>query len=276
MLLATLRLLVDKGVVTEAELWKLADSRLQQLVTEEEARTQWHTPRLTTEALASKVPISKDTILLDAGSGFGGPPRELAERFGCRVIGVDRDPLRVLYSIRQTEHMGLSRLVSFCWGLLERLPFPDECFDIVWAQGSVTGRETKRDAATPRGMDRKIFDEFRRVLRRQGKLVCDVWIRGPVTDEDLRRFLGLAGFVLEQMEDWTEAFLSSQREAIAECKLDADGRASWQRSYEESLSRHDREYEFVAAKPARRHLRPLANGRPKGAKEDRARKRRRL
>ena len=174
LIMTLLRLLLDKGVISEEELWDQADPERQETVTEDEARRQWHTPWLPTEELAGKVRISPDSIVLDAGSGVGGPARQLAEQFGCRVIGIDRDPLRALHAIRQTEHMALSDRVSFCWGVLSRLPFPDESFDVVWAQESVTGPDTEWDDEVPTGLDRLIFGQFRRVLRPEGRLVCQV------------------------------------------------------------------------------------------------------
>ena len=53
--------------MTEEELWDWADRRCQKLVTESEARNQWHTTWLTTEELAIKVSNLRDSIVLDAG-----------------------------------------------------------------------------------------------------------------------------------------------------------------------------------------------------------------
>jgi SAM-dependent methyltransferase len=248
LLMALVKLLLDKGVITEKELWREADPQRQQLVSEEEARRQWHTPALSTEDLAAKVSITADNLVLEAGSGFGGPARQLAEQFGCRVIGIDRDPLRVLHAIRQTAAMGLSDLVSFCWGVFENLPFPDECFDVVWAQESATSHDSEWDSAVPTGMDRRIFTEFRRVLKADGRLVCQVWIKGPLHDEDLPQFLDLVGFTLQAADDCTETWLASMRTSIEESKIEPDALESWRRSYQECQDRKDRCYRFVAGR----------------------------
>lgn len=39
--------------------------------------------------LAEKAGITEKRALLDVGAGVGGPARTLAERFGCRVFGLE-------------------------------------------------------------------------------------------------------------------------------------------------------------------------------------------
>jgi SAM-dependent methyltransferase len=256
-LMAVVRLLLDKKILSEEELCSLADASCQELVTEVEARTAWHTPWLTTEALAAKVKIAPDSVVLDAGCGFGGPARELAEKFGCRVIGVDREPLRLLHAIRQTEKMRLGDRVSFCWGVFGNLPFPDTTFDIVWAQGSLTRYDTEWREGVPTGMDPSTFQEFHRVLKAGAQLVCDVWLKGPVSDADVREFLRLTGFALENLEDCTETWLKCCRWSIEELNPDdVERRAYEQQAYEEFLQRGDCAYQFVAAKRDKPEPRP--------------------
>ena len=51
---------------------------------------QFHVGGLAATAeFARRVGIEADALVLDAGSGFGGPSRYLAETFGCRVEGID-------------------------------------------------------------------------------------------------------------------------------------------------------------------------------------------
>ena len=254
LLLTLLRLLLDKEVITEEEPWNWADPKRQgpkrqEPVTEEDSRTQWHTTWLTTEELAAKVTLSRDSVLLDAGSGFGGPARQLAEDFGCRVIGIDRDPLRVLHAIRQTERMGLSDRVSFCWGIFQNLPFPEECFDVVWAMASVVADyDGKWDDKTPTGMDRRIFHEFHRVLKHNGRLVCQVAVKGPLGDDDLPQFLRLVGFTPEDVEDCTETWLACMKWAIGETSPEIVKEQSLREAYDGCVRRQDKAYRFVATK----------------------------
>lgn len=160
MMMALLRVLTDKGLIGEEEIQVLAAHACQELVSEKEARKHWHTPVLTTAELARMADVSPGMLVLDVGAGFGGPARELVEEFGVRVIGIDRDPLRVLHAIRETRKQGLSDRAQFCWGDFQALPFPDGLFDLVWAMESLTRYDTKWREDVPMGLDPDVFTEF--------------------------------------------------------------------------------------------------------------------
>ena len=251
LLMAILQILSDKSIVSDQEIEALADQSKQLLQSEEDARKIWHTTWLLTRDLAAMTEISSSMVVLDAGSGFGGPARELAETFGCRVIGIDRNPLRVLHSIRQTRKMKLEHLVSFCWGVFENLPFPDKSFDIVWAQASLTRYDCTWQENVPTGMNPEIFRQFWRVLREKGQIVADVWLKGPVSDTDVTDFLDMTGFDLVKLEDCTKIWLECILWAIDNLHKNDERRASWASSYEESIERKDKLYQFVASKVGR-------------------------
>ena len=246
MVMALLRALREKGVLSEEELRVLADHSSQELVTEEEARTSWHTPWLPTEELADKVGFRPGMLVLDAGSGFGGPARQIAEDYGCRVIGVDCDPVRVLYAIRQTQRLRLSDQVSFCWTSFENLPFPGRLFNVVWAMESVTRYDTAWLEGVPTGMNPAVFQEFRRVLKSDGRLACQVWIKAPVEHADLLRFLEIQGFTLGELDDCTSRWLECMVDSIGNLRDDDPRRESWRKSHDEMLERGDRVFRFVA------------------------------
>src|SRR5262245_4338583 len=50
--------------------------------------------RIADAAAEYAAPDSEATVL-DLGCGLGGPGRMVADRFGCRIVGVDLLPLRV-------------------------------------------------------------------------------------------------------------------------------------------------------------------------------------
>lgn len=252
LLMAIVQILLDKSIVSEEEMETFADQSRQVLQSEEDARNIWHTTWLLTRDLAAMTDISSSMVVLDAGSGFGGPARELAETFGCRVIGIDRNPLRVLHAIRQTRSMKLDHLVSFCWGVFENLPFPDESFDMVWAQASLTRQGCAWQEDVPTGMNPEIFRQFWRVLREKGRIATEVWLKGPVSDTDVTDFLDMTGFALVNLEDCTKIWLDCMLWAIDNLHKDDDERrTSWTRSYEESSARKDKVYRLVAAKGGR-------------------------
>ncbi len=113
-----------------------------------------------TLAIAERVGIEPDALVLDAGSGLGGPARLLAERFGCRVEGVDLSPDYVAIARLLTDRVGLSNRVTFTEGNLAQLPFDDARFDLVWTQ-HVAMNVADRAA---------LYRELRRVLKPGGQL----------------------------------------------------------------------------------------------------------
>ena len=112
-----------------------------------------------TVEFARRLGIEADALVLDAGSGLGGPSRYLAETFGCRVEGIDLSPDYVEIAKLLTERAGLSAKVGHHVGDLTDLPFPNASFDLVWTQHVVMNI---RDRAT-------LYREIRRVLKPGGR-----------------------------------------------------------------------------------------------------------
>jgi arsenite methyltransferase len=84
-----------------------------------------------TERLGRGLQLNSTTRLLDVASGNGASAFRLAERFGCRVTGIDYgggnvENARVAAGVR-----GLADLVEFKTADAERLPFADATFDAV-------------------------------------------------------------------------------------------------------------------------------------------------
>jgi len=76
-------------------------------------------------------------IILDIGCGSGVPTMELARLSNGEIIGmdIDQDMLDVLRG--KVERAGLSDRVKIMNRSLFDLAFPDESFDIIWAEGSI-------------------------------------------------------------------------------------------------------------------------------------------
>ncbi len=73
--------------------------------------------------------------ILDMGCGSGGPTRELALLSQGQVIGLDierSDLVRLQGKLTATELEGRIQVVA---GSMFRLPFSEESFDILWAEG---------------------------------------------------------------------------------------------------------------------------------------------
>ncbi|HTC68238.1 MAG TPA: methyltransferase domain-containing protein [Acidothermaceae bacterium] len=68
------------------------------------------------EAVDRLVPglrLTTGMTVLDVGSGFGGPARQVARNTGCAVVGVDITPAYVEAAVALTDIAGLSQQVSF-------------------------------------------------------------------------------------------------------------------------------------------------------------------
>jgi len=102
-----------------------------------------------------------DTTVLDLGCGLGGPGRFVADRFGCRIVGVDLLPRRVELAQALAEMTGMGDRVSYRVADATRLDFDAETFDQVWM---LDVSMHIRDKAG-------LFAEIARVLRPGGLLV---------------------------------------------------------------------------------------------------------
>ena len=106
--------------------------------------------------------------ILDIGCGPGGPTLELARLSGGHVTGLDIDPWAIAELARRAEEAGLADRVQSVQGSMLDMEFPDESFDVIWAEGSlhVLGFE-------------RALEEWRRLLRPGGFLVIHemVWLR---------------------------------------------------------------------------------------------------
>jgi demethylmenaquinone methyltransferase/2-methoxy-6-polyprenyl-1,4-benzoquinol methylase len=83
----------------------------------------WQYPRWR-HALVRQLRLSLDDLVLDAATGTGAIARDIARRYGSRVLALDQVP----QMLAEARSRGVRRLVG---GQAERLPFPDESFDAV-------------------------------------------------------------------------------------------------------------------------------------------------
>lgn len=85
--------------------------------------------RQATLELLAQLGISPAMHLLDIGSGLGGPARDMAATWRCRVTGIDLSDEYVAVADSLTRRMGLANLVSFRPANASALGFPDQSFD---------------------------------------------------------------------------------------------------------------------------------------------------
>jgi len=149
------------------------------------ALDQFHTRGLAATAeLAKLAGITTDMMVLDVGSGVGGPARFLAEAYGCRVIGIDLSEPFVDAARYLTERTGQTGQVSFQTASALELPFDSGLFDVVLLLHVAMNIAERA----------QLYREIRRMLKSGGKFVTyDVvlnsgephypvpWARTPAT-----------------------------------------------------------------------------------------------
>jgi ubiquinone/menaquinone biosynthesis C-methylase UbiE len=82
-----------------------------------------------TKLLAEKCKISSDMIILDAGCGSGRSDIFIANKYGCRIVGVDIETETLLKAQAEAVSNGLGDRVVFRLANANDLPFQDQTFD---------------------------------------------------------------------------------------------------------------------------------------------------
>lgn len=169
--------------------------------------------------------------VLEVACGSGGPARWVAERFGCRVTGIDANASGVETATRGAAGSPSRERLTFREADANgRLPFVDDSFDALLCIDSMNHLRAG------------VFREWHRVLRPGGRAVFTdpVVITGPVTNDELalrssigvflfvppgvnERLIEAAGFVLVGSEDVSEnaAAVSKRRHDARERRCEA-------------------------------------------------------
>lgn len=176
--------------------------------------------------LGALLDLGAGSRVLDVGCGLGGPARVLAERWGCRVDGVDLSPSRCAAAERLTRLVGLADRVSFRCGDFLELELPAAGYDAVIGQSSLVHFADKR----------RLVERCARLLAPGGRLavedcylasapaaelaaplerLAELWLSHFVTLDEWTRLERRASLVPQPSRDLTPSFVEYLRRLIA-------------------------------------------------------------
>jgi len=133
--------------------------------------------------------------ILDVGCGSGVPTMELARLSNGQITGLDINQPLLDRLTRKVEKAGLSDRVKTVNCSMFDMDFPDESFDIIWAEGStfVIGFE-------------RALKEWRRFLKPKGWLVAHefTWSRPDTPQEVYNYWKELADSGIKTVREYLE------------------------------------------------------------------------
>jgi SAM-dependent methyltransferase len=176
-----------------------------------------------TVELADALPIREGQHIVDIGCGIGGPARYLAERFDCRVSGVDITKPFVDAANKITALLGMQARVELQLGDGNNLPYGDLAFDGGYTQHVTMNIEDRA----------QFFSEAYRVLKPGAFFALTEHGLGPqgnphypcpwsddgsgaflVTPEETAGILADTGFVDIDVTETGEKYLAGYNRAI--------------------------------------------------------------
>jgi cyclopropane fatty-acyl-phospholipid synthase-like methyltransferase len=176
---------------------------------------------------AARLELRPGMRVLDAGTGIGGSAIWLAATYGVHVVGVSLSAVQVGRATKFARKRGLNGLTAFEQHDFTAMTYPDESFDVVWAQESV--------CHVPLEGKQAFLREAYRVLKPGGQLLMEDWFRRSrpyseanerllkefmtgwaiddlATGEEILQWAGDAGFVdVATMQDFTSYTYRSMR-----------------------------------------------------------------
>ncbi|MGH3669983.1 MAG: class I SAM-dependent methyltransferase [Pseudonocardiaceae bacterium] len=87
--------------------------------------------------LVAGVGLTSLSTILDVGCGQGDHACELTRRFGARVVALDPVHSNLEHAHERVRRNNLAARVQVQKGCIERLPFSDEGFDLVWCRSVI-------------------------------------------------------------------------------------------------------------------------------------------
>jgi len=86
----------------------------------------------------SMLPDTDSPRILDIGCGSGVPTIELAKLSGGEIIALDNDRTALDKLTKKLREQGLTDRVTVVERSMIKMDFPNESFDVIWAEGSIS------------------------------------------------------------------------------------------------------------------------------------------
>ncbi len=130
--------------------------------------------RRTVATMASHiVNTGADIRILDIGSGYGGAARYLSKKFSCQVTALNLSEKENERNRKLNTDQGLEHFIEVVEASFEKIPYPDNTFDIVWSQ----------DAILHSGNRDQVVSEVARVLKPGGEFIFTDIMQAEVVPE---------------------------------------------------------------------------------------------
>jgi ubiquinone/menaquinone biosynthesis C-methylase UbiE len=160
-----------------------------------------------TQEIAEMCQLGSGQELIYVGSGSGVAAIQIAQTYGCKVIGVDILETMVEAAQAWAKERGASELVDFRVGNALELPFPDDHFDVLLCESVNTFVPDLQKAAS----------EYVRVVKPGGYVGLNeaVWyVTPPKQGEKL--MIDLTGQHLRRADEWIAMLKHSGLQEIQE------------------------------------------------------------
>jgi len=147
-----------------------------------------------TKKLLEMCQVDKDKYVLEVGCGVGKSCCYLTEHYGCRAVGIDISEKMIVCSKARAKKKGVKKKVEFMIADAQKLPFPDNTFDVVFCESVIAFLKDKR----------KAVKEFIRVVKPGGLVAFNevFWAEKPSSAlvEYGSRIMGVSFLLKEEWE----------------------------------------------------------------------------